>query len=140
LLDREKLEKLFHTLQVKFLEKICQFHYTTFGSSVSVLSDISLLSDSSGQCRQVPPNLSQCSDAISWLLFQKKKRCLGVASSFHIVLHMSKQSLVWVVVSLNGGGVKHSLSLCLLISWGIKRRIELQAVARILFSIGFDSS
>jgi hypothetical protein len=27
-------------------------------------SDISLLSDGLGQCRQVPPNLSQCSDAI----------------------------------------------------------------------------
>jgi hypothetical protein len=27
-------------------------------------SDISFLSDGLGQCRQVPPNLSQCSDAI----------------------------------------------------------------------------
>jgi hypothetical protein len=27
-------------------------------------SDISLLSEGLGQCRQVPPNLSQCSDAI----------------------------------------------------------------------------
>jgi hypothetical protein len=30
LLDRDKLEKLFHNFQVKCLQKTCQFHYTSF--------------------------------------------------------------------------------------------------------------
>jgi hypothetical protein len=41
-------------------------------TSVFVLYDISLLSDGLGQCKQVPPNLSQCSDAIWRSLYQKK--------------------------------------------------------------------
>jgi hypothetical protein len=30
LLDRKKLEKLFHAFQVKCLKQTCQFHYTSF--------------------------------------------------------------------------------------------------------------
>jgi hypothetical protein len=41
-------------------------------TNVSVLSDISLLSDGLGQCRQVSPNLSQRSDTIWRLLFQNR--------------------------------------------------------------------
>jgi hypothetical protein len=56
--------------------------------SVSVLSDISLLSEGLGQCRQVPPNLSQRSDTIWRLLFQKK-------NAGHAMIFWAPFSLGW---------------------------------------------
>jgi hypothetical protein len=46
--------------------------YESIHTSVFVLCDISHLSDGLGQCRQVPPSLSQRSYTIWRLLFQKK--------------------------------------------------------------------
>jgi hypothetical protein len=60
------------------------------GKNVSVLSDISLLSDGLGQYRQVLPNLSQCSDAIWQLLFQKKT--LHGKLMIYVV-HLSKKKI-----------------------------------------------
>jgi hypothetical protein len=59
-------------MSTRSLEQYRRAQRVPVQSSVSVLSDISLLSDGLGQCRQVPPNLSERRDTIWRLLFQKR--------------------------------------------------------------------
>jgi hypothetical protein len=58
---------------------VIEQHSAFFHAAACVffLSDILLLSDGLGQCRQVPPNLSKRSDTIWRLLFQKKTLAAG---------------------------------------------------------------
>jgi hypothetical protein len=75
------------------------YKYTTYSSfllqnlflqsSVSVLSDILLLSYGLGQCRQVPPNLSQRSDTIWRLLFQKRNTVIEREKLLRVICELN---------------------------------------------------